>query len=314
MKKTMEKIISVALAVISLFFVILILVTMYGGISMDDLSNKLVRALIFIMFGAFMLLSGFNIWATFIDDEKLSDVLLFKDRESATKATVGVVKKTAKRVCKQVEEARIRKVILHSDASGNISMNIAIKVTSDETMDVITKVRALLIETFSEVFGIEFASINFKVVKSKNTFVPTDKDVDAKVKELKASVKTNKLPENKVQTSTVTGDVPSEEKEEVIEVVEATEETVTESEEQLREIQAEIYEAEDAAIDRKAAKVATEEEIKDSEEAEETPKEDAQENAKVAAEEEIKDSEEAEETPKEDAQENAEEEDTEEDK
>lgn len=297
MKKTMEKIISVALAVISLFFVILILVTMYGGISMDDLSNKLVRALIFIMFGAFILLSGFNIWAAFIDDEKLSDVLLFKDRESATKATVGVVKKTAKRVCKQVEEARIRKVILHSDANGNISMNIEIKLVSDETMDVVTKVRALLIETFDEVFGIEFSSINFKVVKSKNSFVPTDKDVDAKVKELKVSVKTNKLPENKVQTSTVTGDVPSEEKEEVIEVVEATEEAVTESEEQLREIQAEIYEEEDAAIDRKAAKVAEEEEIeeiKDSEETEETP-------------------EELEETPEENAQENAEEE-TEEDK
>ncbi|HQC55325.1 MAG TPA: hypothetical protein PKX91_06355 [Clostridia bacterium] len=259
MKKIMEKIISVALAVVSLFFVILILVTMYGGIEMESLSDPLVRALIFIMFGAFVLLSVFNIWTTFIDDEKLSDVLLFKDRESATKATVGVVKKTAKRVCKNVEEAKIRKVILHSDASGNISMNIEIKIKSDETLDVVTKVRALIIQTFDEVFGIEFASINFKVIKSKNTYVPTDKDVDTKVQELKASVKTNKLPENKVQTSTVTGNIPADDKEEVIEVTKiAEEENVLEAEEQLKEIQNDIYEAEDAAIDRKAAEAAEE--------------------------------------------------------
>lgn len=195
MKKVFEKIVSITLGVVSTLFVILILVTMFGGIETADLDNDLVHALLIALGVVFAVLTGLNIYASFIDNEKLSAVLLFKDKESATKATVSVLKKTAIRVTKQVPEAKIKKVHLTSDENGNVKMRLDIKISTDETLEVVTRVRAIIIETFKEIFGIEFASIDYKIIKSKNTFVPSEKDVDAKVEELKKSVIINKPQE-----------------------------------------------------------------------------------------------------------------------
>lgn len=282
MKKLTQKIASVALAVVSMFFIILILVVMFEGIDIKEITDsKLVHALIFIMFGVFVILTTIAIWLAFVEDERLSDILLFKDRESATKATVGVVKKTAKRVCKGVEESKIRKVVLHSDSSGNVSMNVEVKIASDETMAVITRLRALLIKTFDEVFGIEFASINFKVVKSKNTFVPGDKEVQAKIEEIKASLVSNKQEMGAGQQSSVTGDITPEEIDAFIGKEDSTDESAEESSisdetiaeqepeteketeqsvEDLQEVQAIANEEEDEAIELKSSLLEEEQE------------------------------------------------------
>lgn len=252
MKKVFEKIVSITLGVISTLFVILILVTMFGGIEIADLDNDLVHALLIALGVVFAVLTGLNIYASFIDNEKLSSVLLFKDKESATKATVSVLKKTAVRVTKQVPEAKIKKVHLTSDENGNVKMRLDIKVSTDETLEVVTRVRAIIIETFKEIFGIEFASIDYKIIKSKNTFVPSDKDVDAKVEELKKSVVINKpadapifeeaQEEYKEEIVEETEIVEAIENEVVAEIAEEAEEIVTEEAAEIEEAQEETEE------------------------------------------------------------------------
>lgn len=279
MKKLLEKITSVALAVVSILFIALVWVVMFKPAIAADFDTSLVKAFVIILSSAFLILSGLNIYSSFVDNERLSDVLLFKDRESATKATVGVVKKTAKRVTKNMEEAKIRKVTLYSDASGNISMNVEIKVKSDRTMDVITNVRALLIETFDEIFGIEFSAINFRVITSKNKFVPNDADVKAKVEALKATIVANKPAPGKVQTSKVTGHI--EEKNESVSTETLPKENEDSSEEQAQEIISEENEWEDKVIEEKAEE-AEEKSIKDNEIDEEIPEETTELDSKEA--------------------------------
>lgn len=292
MKKLLEKITSVALAVVSILFIALVWVVMFKPAIAADFDTSLVKAFVIILSSAFLILSGLNIYSSFVDNERLSDVLLFKDRESATKATVGVVKKTAKRVTKNMEEAKIRKVTLYSDASGNISMNVEIKVKSDRTMDVITNVRALLIETFDEIFGIEFSAINFRVITSKNKFVPNDADVKAKVEALKATIVANKPAPGKVQTSKVTGHIEEKNESDSTETLskenedsseEQTQEITSEetSEEQAQEIISEENEWEDKVIEEKAEE-AEEKSIKDNEIDEEIPEETTELDSKEA--------------------------------
>lgn len=294
MKKLLEKITSVALAVVSILFIALVWVVMFKPAIAADFDTSLVKAFVIILSSAFLILSGLNIYSSFVDNERLSDVLLFKDRESATKTTVGVVKKTAKRVTKNMEEAKIRKVTLYSDASGNISMNVEIKVKSDRTMDVITNVRALLIETFDEIFGIEFSAINFRVITSKNKFVPNDADVKAKVEALKATIVANKPAPGKVQTSKVTGHIEEKNESDSTETLskenedsseEQTQEITSEetSEEQAQEIISEENEWEDKVIEEKAEE-AEEESIKDNEIDEEIPEETTELDSKEAEE------------------------------
>lgn len=297
MKKLLEKITSVALAVVSILFIALVWVVMFKPAIAADFDTSLVKAFVIILSSAFLILSGLNIYSSFVDNERLSDVLLFKDRESATKATVGVVKKTAKRVTKNMEEAKIRKVTLYSDASGNISMNVETKVKSDRTMDVITNVRALLIETFDEIFGIEFSAINFRVITSKNKFVPNDADVKAKVEALKATIVANKPAPGKVQTSKVTGHIEEKNESDSTETLSKENEDSSEdqaqeitseetSEEQAQEIISEENEWEDKVIEEKAEKAeeAEEESIKDNEIDKEIPEETTELDSKEAEE------------------------------
>lgn len=194
MKKIFDKVITITLGVISLFFVILMLITAFGGLETADFDNEIVKALLITLGIIFAVLTGLNVWVAFQDNEKLSSILLFKDKESATKATVGVVKKTARRVTKKIEEARIGKIQIFADENGNARLKVDVKLATDATMDTVTKLRAILIDTFKNIFGIEFAAIDFRVVKSKNAYEPADADVQARMEQLRGELIPN-VPE-----------------------------------------------------------------------------------------------------------------------
>lgn len=192
MKKVFDKIISVTLGVVSLFFVLLMLVTAFGGLQQVDLDNNVVKALLITLAVIFALLTAFQVAISFRDDEKLNAVLLYKDKESSAKATVAVVKKTAKRVAKVMKaEAGIGKVQIVSDDAGNTRLKVDVKILTDRTEETSIKLRAILVESFKKIFGIEFSSIDFRIVKSKSTYVPGEAEVAARISELKANVKSD---------------------------------------------------------------------------------------------------------------------------
>lgn len=219
MKKIFEKVVTITLGVISLFFVIMMLVTAFGGLELSDFDNSIVRALLICLAVIFAVLTGLAVFAAFQDNEKLSSVVLFKNKESATKATVAVVKRTAKRVVKEIPEAKLTKVQIVADENGNVRLKVDVKLATDATMEVVTKVRALLIDTFANVFGIEFASIDFRIVKSKNSYVPSAAAVDQRVAELKATVEINKPEEVAEAAEAEAAEAPAEIAEDTIGII-----------------------------------------------------------------------------------------------
>ena len=219
MKKIFEKVVTITLGVISLFFVIMMLVTAFGGLELSDFDNSIVRALLICLAVIFAVLTGLAVFAAFQDNEKLSSVVLFKNKESATKATVAVVKRTAKRVVKEIPEAKLTKVQIVADDNGNVRLKVDVKLATDATMEVVTKVRALLIDTFANVFGIEFASIDFRIVKSKNSYVPSAAAVDERVEELKATVEINKPEEVAEAAEAEAAEAPAEIAEDTIGII-----------------------------------------------------------------------------------------------
>lgn len=219
MKKIFEKVVTITLGVISLFFVIMMLVTAFGGLELSDFDNSIVRALLICLAVIFAVLTGLAVFAAFQDNEKLSSVVLFKNKESATKATVAVVKRTAKRVVKEIPEAKLTKVQIVADDNGNVRLKVDVKLATDATMEVVTKVRALLIDTFANVFGIEFASIDFRIVKSKNSYLPSAAAVDQRVEELKATVEVNKPEEVAEAAEAEAAEAPAEIAEDTIGII-----------------------------------------------------------------------------------------------
>ena len=294
MKKVFDKIISVTLGVVSLFFVLLMLVTAFGGLQQVDLDNNVVKALLITLAVIFALLTAFQVAISFRDDEKLNAVLLYKDKESSAKATVAVVKKTAKRVAKVMKaEARIGKVQIVSDDAGNTRLKVDVKILTDRTEETSIKLRAILVESFKKIFGIEFSSIDFRIVKSKSTYVPGEAEVAARISELKANVKSDAdegadvriqpddgiiIPKGGDTDETLTAE-SAEETENSFAASEVREETTSEpeaaaAEEEVTETQAEAAEEEsagDAIADGAEAEVEaseTESPVEDVEDAE----------------------------------------------
>ena len=294
MKKVFDKIISVTLGVVSLFFVLLMLVTAFGGLQQVDLDNNVVKALLITLAVIFALLTAFQVAISFRDDEKLNAVLLYKDKESSAKATVAVVKKTAKRVAKVMKaEAKIGKVQIVSDDAGNTRLKVDVKILTDRTEETSIKLRAILVESFKKIFGIEFSSIDFRIVKSKSTYVPGEAEVAARISELKANVKSDAdegadvriqpddgiiIPKGGDTDETLTAE-SAEETENSFAASEVREETTSEpeaaaAEEEVTETQAEAAEEEsagDAIADGAEAEVEvseTESPVEDVEDAE----------------------------------------------
>ena len=69
MKKIFDKVITVTLGVISLFFVILMLITAFGGLETADFDNEIVKALLITLGIIFAVLTGLNVWVAFQDNE-----------------------------------------------------------------------------------------------------------------------------------------------------------------------------------------------------------------------------------------------------
>lgn len=191
MKKLFEKIVSIATAIIGTLFMILLLVVMFQGMDIRQMDNQLVHALMITLAIVFTVLLGLSIYAAFLDTDKLSSIILFKDKESATKASMSVVKSTAKKAAKAVEGAKLTKVRLIADENGNVRLKVDLKVTTENVDDTVINVRAQVEDAFEKIYGVKFHYIDINLVKVKNNFKSDQKDIDAKVAQLKDKISAN---------------------------------------------------------------------------------------------------------------------------
>jgi len=250
MKKTIEKIVTIALMLISLLFVITTLVVQFRPEYAADMSGSYVQVLLVVFAAMFAVLTAINIAGAFADSEKINNVLLFKSRESATKATITVVNKTAKQAVKQIEGATLKKVYLFVDENNDVKMRIDLKIASATVEDVIIKVRAAVATTFEEVLGLNFASIDFKLVKVKNEYKPDGAKMDEKVAAFKKELEAEKKKAEAEKAVAA--------KEAAEEAVVAAEEVVA-TEEKVEEVVEEAKEATEAVEKDEAAQEAQEE-------------------------------------------------------
>lgn len=181
MKKVFEKIVTIALAFIALLFVIMMLVIMFNPDYAVNMNNTFVHVLLILFACIFGVLTAFNIASAFSDAERVNNILLFKMKGSATKASVSVVKKTARAATKQVEGAKLRRAVLFADENNDIRMKITLKIRHDNVESVVNRVRATVIATFDEVLGFRFKEIDFVVVNLKNNFKPDSAKIDEAV-------------------------------------------------------------------------------------------------------------------------------------
>jgi hypothetical protein len=181
MKKLSEKIVSIALAVVGALLMSLLLAAMFGAVGTDEFDNKIVKILIITFSVIFCVLAAVEIASAFSDSDRLNAILLFKDEKSATKATVGVVKKLTYKAAKLMENVKITRIILNTDDHNDLKMRICVKIKGNDTKAVIERLRALVSDELESVIGVVFDTVDFKITKIKSDYRADDKKIDERI-------------------------------------------------------------------------------------------------------------------------------------
>ena len=268
MKKTMLKIFATASAIIAIVFVIVLLVAVFGGITVEEFDNALVKGLFVTLGSIYVLIMAFVLTMLFINDETVKEIVLRSDKEGGTRTTVGVVRKITKDTVALVEGVKCTKSAIIVNEYG-VRLKIAVTVKGRDIEEIESYIRALLEDAFMGALNFKFYSIEIKVKKLE----PKHKvNAEAIMAEADAKREEARLEEQAKEQNAEEISVEAAPVEEVEVAEEAAEETPEEAVEATAEAAEEVP-AEEAAEEEKAEEAESEEDNTEEAEEEEEPKE-----------------------------------------
>lgn len=270
MKKTMLKIFATASAIIAIVFVIVLLVAVFGGITVEEFDNALVKGLFVTLGSIYVLIMAFVLTMLFINDETVKEIVLRSDKEGGTRTTVGVVRKITKDTVALVEGVKCTKSAIIVNEYG-VRLKIAVTVKGRDIEEIESYLRALLEDAFMGALNFKFYSIEIKVKKlepkHKVNAEAIMAEADAKREEARLEEQAKEDAENAEEISVEAA--PVEEVEVAEEAAEVAEETPEEASAEGGEApEEEAEEAEQTAEEAEEAEeaAAEESEVKSEEE------------------------------------------------
>lgn len=244
----MLKIFATASAIIAIVFVIVLLVAVFGGITVEEFDNALVKGLFVTLGSIYILIMAFVLTMLFINDETVKEIVLRSDKEGGTRTTVGVVRKITKDTVALVEGVKCTKSAVIVNEYG-VRLKIAVTVKGRDIEEIESYLRALLEDAFMGALNFKFYSIEIKVkklepkhkVNAEAIMAEADaKREEARLEEAAAedAEKAEETPEEAVEaTAEAAEEVPAEEaaEEEKAEAETAEEPTEEAAEEEPKE-------------------------------------------------------------------------------
>lgn len=190
MKKIILRIFATATTLISLFFIIFLVLTAFGKISVEEFDNDIVRTICLVLGGIFVALSAASHVLLYLNDDAVKEIVLRSDKDGTAKTTLSVVKKIAKNTIKAIEGVKCTKCAVISNDFG-IRLKVWISVKERDMKETEDLVRACLEDAFWGALEFRFFAIdiNLKKIQAKHV---TDKT------EIEAGIEAKKNKENAV--------------------------------------------------------------------------------------------------------------------
>jgi len=190
MKKIFEKLIAISLAVMSLIFVVFLLVMIFDSELAAQANNTVVHALFIVFALVLAALTTLNILFSFLNHDRVNQILLFKTKSGTKKASVSVVKSLAKQAVSVIPNIKISGIHLIADDNNEVIFraNIALNTSGAETntapdvAKILENVNAALEIEFRDVLNLIFKDIELKLTKTKITYSPSLTQVEDNAK------------------------------------------------------------------------------------------------------------------------------------
>ncbi len=229
MKKLAEKVALVAQICITFVFVLVCILYMAGTITPEATwqNNTIVFVLVCVLAVIYIGLSAYMLYMHFSERMALKNILLYSDSESTTHSTSKVIKRIAADNSKLVEGVRVRKVQIRPDDKMGFKMRVTVEIKGENASFAIDKLRCLLADSFKNVLGLKFSTIDFRIKKMTTSYVPDVEKAEKQAAVLNAERTYNKdcYEQPIVELETVTPAESPEETETDETDIEKTEET-----------------------------------------------------------------------------------------
>lgn len=184
--KTLQKIAVVAQIAVALIFVATSLLFVFdvlpSGRAFAD--NGLLGTLIAALAIVYLGLSAFVIYANFWQRERLRQVLLHCDSESATRVKAKIIKNIAKKCCKCTDGVKFCKTKVATDEKNGLTLTVTVDVSANNATHSVDVLRCMLEDAFQTTLGLSFNSTNFVIRKLNGGFDPNTQNAEQKAKTL----------------------------------------------------------------------------------------------------------------------------------
>ncbi len=255
----LQKFLTASFIVLSFLFVLLFLLLVFNksigeSFVQDVQGNKLIHVIVISMAVLYFANALGLIKLAFIDREKIDAITIINSTSSATKVEKKTVYDIVKHNTKFVEGVSVKGINIKMTDKNTYKLEVSIKVQGVEHVDhVIECFRHVLFNAFSEILGIEFASIDFKVEVRKPKYTPDMETIESEMDSLEKKRSdidelAENLKEEEEEMKKVNLDIENEKREKEIESLseEKDDEDTVEIVEEAEELQEETTEETEA--------------------------------------------------------------------
>ena len=170
MRKTFEKIATIAHAAISFIFVLLTLLILFNVLPLEYVEQKvavdsIVLVLLAVLAVFYAGLTAYLVYCAFNQTQLLKYVELYRDSTATVMATSKTIKNMAVENAKRLGNVKVQKVRISSDGKYGLILKLWVSVKGSEVSLTLDTLRCMCEEAYSQVLGLRFSSIEFKVEK-----------------------------------------------------------------------------------------------------------------------------------------------------
>ncbi len=180
MKKNLAKVLASASAVVALILIVILIVTAFGGIDVDDFKNKLVRGLILAISIMYVALAALTITMLFIQGEALHEIIVKNAKGESVRVSVGVIKKEIKKACHKIEGVTYKRIALIGDGFG-VTLKLNVKVEDKDIDETEIAIRCFVEDCMAKTFNYHFSAIDINIMQLVPKYKADDAAINAEI-------------------------------------------------------------------------------------------------------------------------------------
>ena len=231
MKKTLTRILGASVSIVASLLIIILVITAFGGIKVEDIQKGLGKGLIIALSVIFLALMVVFFALLFSSDDVIKEIIIKSEHKGSVYATMSVIRKTVKKATAEMEGIKVGKVSVISTEFG-VRLITNVKVVDQDAEIAAARVRLALEDEFKGSLGYTFNSIEVRIKSLQSQYAVDNEEIakkaDREVKEARRA-KTEQ-EKNSVKAENVAREINKKEQEanKVEEVVANTTEEKTE--------------------------------------------------------------------------------------